>query len=195
VPLTRREDDDVIGRIGGDRVGDAARRWEPTVAEGSRSATQDVEASAGENTEEPDDVTRRSSSEPTSRARGWMQREADERTSAMASRAKTIADAMRQTSSKLQEDGQDQSARMTEAIADRVERVAGYLDQADGERLLNDAQDFTRRNRWAVTAAGLVVGFAASRFVRAPRSSDWSSRTGATSMSGIGALGPGAMGT
>jgi hypothetical protein len=154
-------------------VADAAQRWEPTVAGGT--GTGEVQDTARDKAEELKDTVRESSTQLSSTARGWMQQEADQRTTAVASQARTIADAMRQTSSKLSDDGQPQAARVTGTVAERVEQLAGYLEQADGERLMNDVQDLARRNPWAFAAAGLVVGFAASRFMKASRSNQTSS--------------------
>jgi gas vesicle protein len=152
-------------------VADAAQRWEPTVAGGS-TGTEDVQGTAREKAEELKDTVRESSTQLSSTARDWVGQEADQRTTAMASQARTIAGAMRQTSSSLNQEGQPQAARLTDVVADRVERAAGYLEQADGERLLRDVQDLARRNPWAFATAGLVAGFAASRFMKASRSSD-----------------------
>jgi hypothetical protein len=88
----------------------------------------------------------------------------------MAAQARTIAEAMRQMSSKLSQDGQDQAAWVTDSLAERIQGLAEYLDRADGERLVHDVQDMARRNPWAFAAAGLLAGFAASRFVKASRS-------------------------
>jgi hypothetical protein len=150
-------------------VADAAERWEPTNA-GGPTQTSQVQDTAREKAEGLRDTVRESSTQLGSTARNWMEREADERTTAIASQAKTIADAMHQTSSRLDQDGQSQAARITDVVADRVERFAGYLNEADGQRLMNDVEDLARRNPWALAAAGLAVGFAASRFMKASRS-------------------------
>lgn len=164
-------------------MADAAQRWEPTVAGGTTDAGE-VQETARDNAEELKDTVRESSTQLSSTARDWMQQEADQRTSAIASQARTLADAMRQTSSRLEEEGQPQAARITGTIAGRVDRAASYLDQADGQRLMSDVQDMARRNPWAFAAAGLVAGFAASRFMKASRSDEASFSPGTTSTYG-----------
>jgi hypothetical protein len=149
-------------------VADAAQRWEPPVAGGT--GTDEVQETARDTAEELKETVRESSTQLSSTAREWMQQEADQRTSAIASQARTIAGAMRQTSASLTDDGQARAARVTDTVAERVDRFAGYLEQADGDRLMNDVQDLARRNPWAFAAAGLVAGFAASRFMKASRS-------------------------
>ena len=54
-----------------------------------------------------------------------------------------------------------------EANGHRAERLGGYLQESDGDRILRDVEDFARRNPWAVAAGGLLVGFAASRMLKA----------------------------
>ncbi|MGZ4135945.1 MAG: hypothetical protein ACXVPX_00060 [Actinomycetota bacterium] len=157
-------------------MADAAQRWEPAVAGGT--GTEEVQETARDEAEELKDTVRESSTQLSSTALGWMQQEADQRTSAVASQAKTVADAMRQTSSRFNQEGQTPAARVTDTVAERVEQFAGYLEQADGERLMNDVQDLARRNPWAFAAAGLVAGFAASRFMKASRSDQTSSSAG-----------------
>jgi hypothetical protein len=164
-------------------VADAAQRWEPPVA-GGTTGTDEVQGTAREQAEELKETVRESSTQLGSTARGWMQQEADQRTSAISSQARTIADAMHQTSSKLDAEGQPQAARMTGMVADRVQRAADYLDQTDGQRLMDDVQDMARRNPWAFAAAGLVVGFAASRFMKASRSHETPSPTASTRVYG-----------
>ena len=56
---------------------------------------------------------------------------------------------------------------MTEGAAERIERLGGYLEQRSGDELLRDVEDFARRRPWMVAGAGLMVGLAASRFLKA----------------------------
>jgi ElaB/YqjD/DUF883 family membrane-anchored ribosome-binding protein len=58
-------------------------------------------------------------------------------------------------------------ARSVAEAADRAERLGGYLQESDADRILNDVEDFARRNPWAIAAAGLALGFAASRMLKA----------------------------
>jgi hypothetical protein len=86
--------------------------------------------------------------------------EAGERISMQAGDVRSVAEELRRQ-------GKDAPARLADQLADRAERVAGYLERADGDRILRDVEDYARRNPWAVAAGGLVVGFAASRFLKA----------------------------
>lgn len=93
-----------------------------------------------------------------------------QRTTEAGGQARQAARALRQSGSQMrtQADGNgEQIAQAAEWAADRVERLAGYLEQASGERVLRDAEDFARRRPWMVAGAGLIAGLAASRFLKA----------------------------
>jgi hypothetical protein len=67
----------------------------------------------------------------------------------------------------LRRHGDEETARMTEAAADRADRFAGYLRDADGDAFLRDLEGFARRRPWVAAAGGLMIGLAASRFIKA----------------------------
>ena len=67
----------------------------------------------------------------------------------------------------LRKQGNDAPARYAEQAADRVEQVGTWLRDSDGDRILGDVEDFARRNPWGVAAAGLALGFAAARLLKA----------------------------
>ena len=52
-------------------------------------------------------------------------------------------------------------------VADRAERLASYLSEANGDRMLRDVERFARRQPWAFTVGGVVAGFFAARFLKA----------------------------
>jgi hypothetical protein len=77
---------------------------------------------------------------------------------------------VRSMAEQLRSQGKDTPARVAEQVADRAEWFGSYLRDADGERLLRDAEDVARRQPWLVAAGGLALGFAASRFLKASSS-------------------------
>jgi ElaB/YqjD/DUF883 family membrane-anchored ribosome-binding protein len=94
----------------------------------------------------------------------------EQRTTEAGGQARQAAGALRQSGSQMrtQADGSgEQVAQAAEWAADRLERLGGYLEQASGERVLRDAEDFARRRPWIVAGAGLIAGLAASRFLKA----------------------------
>jgi ElaB/YqjD/DUF883 family membrane-anchored ribosome-binding protein len=100
-------------------------------------------------------------------ARGRVSEEVDRRSTQAGEQVSSNATDARSVAGELRKQGKDAPARYVEQAADRAERLGGYLQQSDGDRILRDVEDFARRNPWAVAAGGLLVGFAASRMLKA----------------------------
>jgi hypothetical protein len=105
--------------------------------------------------------------EAAGQARGRMRDEVDRRSTEIGERVGGGAGDARSVAEELRKQGKDAPARLVEQAADRAERLGGYLQESDGDRILHDVEDFARRNPWAVAAGGLVLGFAASRMLKA----------------------------
>src|SRR6266536_3409366 len=56
---------------------------------------------------------------------------------------------------------------LREQGAQYVERLGGYLRDADADRLLADVEGFARSKAWAVVAGECALAFAASRLLQA----------------------------
>ena len=95
--------------------------------------------------------------------------EAGERVGGFASDARTIGD-------QLREQGKDQPAKLADQAADRAERLGNYLKRNDADRILQDVEDFGRRQPWVVIGGGLALGILASRFLKASSSSRYEQR-------------------
>jgi hypothetical protein len=120
--------------------------------------------------------------ETTDTVRSRVREQVDQRSTRAGGQVRSTAQALRSTSERLREEGQDGPARAAERAADQAEKVGGYLEQSDADRILRDAEDFGRRQPLAVVAIGLAAGFAASRFLKASSrsrytqgGSDWQS--------------------
>jgi hypothetical protein len=101
------------------------------------------------------------------RARGRISQEVDRRSTRAGEQVSSNASDARSVADVLRKQGKDGPARYVEQASDRAERLGGYLRESDGDRILRDVEDFARRNPWAVAAGGLLVGFAASRMLKA----------------------------
>jgi acyl-CoA reductase-like NAD-dependent aldehyde dehydrogenase len=132
-----------------------------TPADGS--ATDQAKQGAQQATEQVKDKAREGAQQARDRARD----EVDRRSTEAGEQVSATADAIRQASSHLREQGQDTPARLVEQAAGHVERAGGWLQESDGDRILNDVEDLARRNPLAVIAGGVVVGFALSRVLKA----------------------------
>jgi ElaB/YqjD/DUF883 family membrane-anchored ribosome-binding protein len=111
----------------------------------------------------------------------------DQRTTDAGGQARQMAQALRRTGEQLREQGDGQPvAGVTEGAAERIERLGGYLEQANGEEILRDVEDFARRRPWMVAGIGLAVGLAASRFLKASSERRYDSAPGRPSTSRYG---------
>jgi hypothetical protein len=102
-----------------------------------------------------------------SQARTKAREQLDQRTTEAGERVGTTAQDVRSVAEELRNQGKDKPAEYADQAADRVERLGSYLKDADGDRMLRDVEDFAREKPWAVAAAGLALGFAASRLLKA----------------------------
>lgn len=122
--------------------------------------------------------------EAGAQARSRVRDEVDRRSTDAGQQAGSAAQALRDASGKLREEGNEPVAKGLEQVADRIDRAGGWLRDADGDRILRDVEDFGRRNSMAVMAGGLAIGFAASRLLKASSrrryESGYSSRLPAT---------------
>lgn len=72
------------------------------------------------------------------------------------------------------------SADLAQFGADYIDKIGSYLRDSDGEQLIADAEDFARQRPWAVAAAAVAVGFAASRVLKASSSRRYRSTYGSS---------------
>lgn len=96
-----------------------------------------------------------------------MRTEVDARSTQAGEQVSSQASDIRSVAETLREQGKDQPAKLAEQAADRAERLGGYLQESDADRILRDVEDFARQRPWAVVAGGVALGFAASRFLKA----------------------------
>jgi ElaB/YqjD/DUF883 family membrane-anchored ribosome-binding protein len=103
------------------------------------------------------------------KGREELRAQLDERTTQVGQQARSLASALRKSGSELQAEngGAASAARVTTAVADRIEQAGGYLEQARGDDLLRDAERFARQRPWLVAGMAAAAGFAASRFLKA----------------------------
>jgi hypothetical protein len=104
----------------------------------------------------------------------------DQRSSQAADQISTHASDLRSVSDSLREQGKQGPADMAGRLAEQADKVGGYLRDRDSDGLLADAEDFGRRQPWAVAAGGVVLGFAAARFLKASSSRRYASRMGSS---------------
>jgi len=122
--------------------------------------------------------------ELTSKGRSRVSEQLDQRTTDAGSQARSIAQALRSSTDRLQEDGNTQAVNVANRAADQIERVGSYLEQRSGDDMLRDVENFARRRPWMIAGASLLVGIAASRFLKASSEKRYSGYTGYPGYSG-----------
>jgi len=137
-------------------VRDSAAAGSPGAADQAKERAQQVAGQAQEKAQEA-----------KGQAKNRLSAEVDNRSTQAGAQLRSTAGDVRGVADELRKQGKDQPARVAERAAERVEQVGGYLHESDGERILRDVEDFGRSKPWAVAAGGLVLGFAASRFLKA----------------------------
>jgi hypothetical protein len=136
----------------------------------SAPACQPAGDGAQEKAQEVGGEAQEKAQEAAAQAKSKVREQVDQRSSDLGQRASTAAEDLRGVAEHLRSQGKDQPAQLAEKAAERVEGVGGYLQQSDGERILRDVEDFGRQRPWAALAGGLILGFAASRFLKASSS-------------------------
>ena len=132
-------------------------------SKGGKATTGQAQEKAQEVASQAQDKAR----EAAGQARGRVSEQVDQRSTQIGEQVKSNAGDVRSVADELRKQGKDTPAKYVEQAADRAERVGGYLENSDGDRILRDVEDFGRRNPWAIAAGGLVLGFAASRMLKA----------------------------
>ena len=120
-----------------------------------------------EQMQEAKEQARRKMEDAGGEARSRAQEQVDRRSTEAGERVSSAAADARSVSEELRRQGKERPAEIADQMADRAERLGGYLKDADAERIVNDVEDFGRRQPWAVVAGGLALGFIASRFLKA----------------------------
>jgi hypothetical protein len=127
----------------------------PTTAEGGSSAEQAKEKA------------KEQAQQAAGQAKSTLRSQVDQRSTQAGERVGGVASDARSVSETLREQGQEQPAKLAEQAADRAEKLGDYLKNSDADRILQDVEDFGRRQPWAVIAGGFALGLVASRFLKA----------------------------
>ena len=100
-------------------------------------------------------------------AQDRIRQQVDTRSTQAGDQVASVGEAMRGMGDQLQGEGNDLPAQLVHQAAATTEELARYLREADADRILRDIEDFGRQQPWLVAAAGLAVGVAAARFLKA----------------------------
>ena len=137
----------------------------------------DATAQATDKAQEVAGQAKEKAQEATDQAKGRVREQVDQRSTEAGKQVSTTAGDLRSVSDELRKQGKDTPARVALQAADRTERLGSYLTESDADRILGDVEDFARKQPWAVVAGGLVLGFAASRLLKASSSQRYEQRS------------------
>src|SRR2546421_8116397 len=96
-----------------------------------------------------------------------VREQVDTRSTQASEQVGSVSDAMRNMGEQLRSQGNDLPAQLAHQAADRADQLGRYLREADADQILRDVEDFGRRQPWVMAAAGLALGGAAARFIKA----------------------------
>ena len=156
----------------------------PPFGNGSSSGEQSTTDQAKDKAQQAAGQAQEKVQQGAEQAKSRIRSEVDSRSTQAGEQVKSTAGDLRSVGDTLREQGKEQPAKIADQAAERVERVGTYLQDTNGEQLLHDLEDAARQRPWAVVAAGLAAGFAASRFLKASSSDRYRTRTGTSSGSG-----------
>src|SRR4051794_41386651 len=123
------------------------------------------------------DQAKEKAQEAAGEAKGRVREQVDQRSTEAGEKVSGTAGDLRSVSQQLREQGQEAPAKLAEQAAERTERLGSYLTESDADRILSDVEEYARKQPWAVVAGGLVLGFAASRFLKASSSQRYRQRS------------------
>jgi hypothetical protein len=123
-------------------------------------------------------------------ARDRVREQVDQRSTQVGEQVNQQAGDLRTVAQQLQEQGKDGPARIAHQVADRVEGAGSWMRDSDADRILGDIEDFARSKPWAVAGGGLVLGFMASRLLKASSSQRYEQRTTAGALPPAGRTSP-----
>jgi hypothetical protein len=138
----------------------------PQVGE-TASSKDDAKAEVQQRAEEAKDQAKEKAQEVGKRAQSALRDQLDSRSTQVGYKVTSTADDVGAVGDELRRQGKETPARLADQAAERGERVGRYLQEADADRILMDAEDFGRRQPMAIVAGGLLLGFAAARFLKA----------------------------
>jgi len=105
----------------------------------------------------------------------------EEQKTAASGSLSTVAHAVRQTADQLEENDQEAIARYVHRAAAQVENVADYIGRRDLRGLLQDTEQFARREPALFLGSAFTLGLFAARFLKSSGSASGGAMSGQSS--------------
>jgi uncharacterized protein YjbJ (UPF0337 family) len=152
-----------------------AHRQQAGVAkEKATQATDQAREKAGQAADQAKDkagqaaeVAQQKAGEAAGQAKGRLREQVDQRSTQLGEQVTSNVEDVRAVGEQLRQQGKERPAQIADQVAQRGERAGRYLQESDADRILRDFEDFGRQRPWAIAAAGLALGFVASRLLKA----------------------------
>jgi hypothetical protein len=90
----------------------------------------------------------------------------DEQKQSAAGTVDSAANAFRTTAQQMRSDGQAQTGRYVEMVADQLQSLGSQLRNKNLDTLIRDAENFGRRSPGTFLAGSMVAGFVLARFLK-----------------------------
>jgi len=135
-------------------------------------------SAVGDKVDQATEVISARKDDAVEKGRSALQQQVGQRSAQLSDQVGTASQTIRRVADQARMDGNDQQARLAEQAADRADRLSSYLIDVDPERLLNNAEDFARRQPWLIAGVGLFAGFVVARSLKASSSRRSSARYG-----------------
>jgi hypothetical protein len=91
----------------------------------------------------------------------------NERSTQVGDQVQAFGQVLRSGAEQLRSQGKNPPATIADQAGQRAEDFGRYLRSADADRIMRDVENFARRRPWLSASAAVLVGFVASRFVKA----------------------------
>jgi len=109
-------------------------------------------------------------------AQTQLRSQVDQRSTQAGEQVTQQASDLRTVSESLREQGKEGPAKVADQAAQKIEKVGSYLTESNSDKILGDVEDLARKQPMAVLAGGLLLGFAASRFLKASQTQRYQQR-------------------
>jgi hypothetical protein len=113
------------------------------------------------------DQAKRTATETASSAGDMVRQRADDQYHRLGQRLDDIVKNLNQVADGLDKGGSPGTSNIVHGATRQVERVSGYVQGTSAEDVLSDANRYAKQHPWTVIIGGVIVGLAASRFVKA----------------------------
>jgi hypothetical protein len=156
----------------GDAGATPATHEEPGTAQQVKDEAQQAAAPVKERAREVAGEAKSHMQAAAGQAKNQAAAQVDEKSTQVGQQIGSQGAALEGVAGELRKQGKDGPANIAEQAADKVKNVGDYLEQADGEKLVETAQKVAQDNPAAAAAVGAVAGFAAGRVIKASLGDD-----------------------